>query len=108
MSRTTNNAMGIVLCIAIWGLIGLIYAWTHGDGANTATLSRDQFTRLVYGKNKQEVIAAVGKPDETSETAGIPHWTYSYRTYDAVTGKADYRVYLTFGDGASVTATYYY
>jgi DnaJ-domain-containing protein 1/Sec-independent protein translocase protein TatA len=51
---------------------------------------RNDFKKMVVGKTKQEVIAAVGKPDSTSESqlsfAMIAYWKYSEQVKDPASG----------------------
>jgi DnaJ-domain-containing protein 1 len=51
---------------------------------------RNDFKKMVMGKTKQEVIAAVGKPDSTSESqlsfAMIAYWKYSEQVKDPASG----------------------
>lgn len=60
--------------------------------------TRDEFRKLVVGKTPDEVIAAVGKPDDTSESGSVS-WTYMYRTKDPITGKTDVSAIVVFEDG---------
>lgn len=61
--------------------------------------TRDEFRALVMGKTKDEVIAAVGKPDKTQEDRTAEYWYYDKRTYDPVAEKNDNRVQVVFKDG---------
>ena len=71
-----------------------------------ATLTRDEFKAKVMGKTAAEVIAAVGKPDDTSEGA-IRTWKYRDRTTDPVTGKTDALAFVYFGDDGRVSRVGY-
>src|SRR4051812_16005132 len=68
--------------------------------------TRDEFKALVMGKTPDEVIAAVGKPDETREDDRGQTWYYKNRTLDPITSKADYQVRVRFRDGLVANVTY--
>jgi outer membrane protein assembly factor BamE (lipoprotein component of BamABCDE complex) len=59
---------------------------------------RAKFRELVMGKSPDEVIAAVGRPDSTSEAGGV-FWYYSQRTRDTGTGMLDSSAKLVIRDG---------
>jgi hypothetical protein len=65
-----------------------------------APIPRAKFRESVVGKTPDEVIAAAGKPDSTSESGrGTANWYYQERTVDPVTEKLDGRVQVVFEDG---------
>jgi len=77
-----------------------------GGGVVTRTYTREEFRTAVVGKTEAEVIAAVGKPDSTSDS-GTKMWIYKNRTTDPVTGKTDPSAFVHFGrDGAVETVNY--
>jgi hypothetical protein len=67
--------------------------------------TRQEFRDLVMGKTEDEVIAAVGKPDEVSEDGEIARWTYRDRVRDAA-GKAAVTPVVVFRDGKAVEVQY--
>src|SRR5262245_38761349 len=56
---------------------------------------RQEFKNLVMGKTAEGVLAAVGKPDATTEN-GTQTWIYRRATRDPFTGKVDGAVYVDF------------
>jgi hypothetical protein len=58
------------------------------------TYSRDEFERLVRGKNIDEVIRLIGRPEKTERLGDTELWLYRSITYDSVTGKRDAYVRL--------------
>ncbi|MBN8474411.1 hypothetical protein [Sulfuritalea sp.] len=59
-------------------------------------IPRYEFKALVFEKNWDGVIAAVGKPDRTQELNGREVWHYIGRTYDPITNKPDRDAQVTF------------
>lgn len=67
-------------------------------------LPREQFRALVNGKTEQQVIDALGKPDETQDQDGFAKfWYYRNVAVDPVTGKKTAFVQLVF-EGGVVTS----
>ncbi len=63
-------------------------------------LPRDQFRSLVSGKTEQQVIGALGKPDETQDQEGLGKlWYYRNVAPDPTTGKKTALVQLVFEGG---------
>lgn len=66
-------------------------------------LPREQFRSLVSGKTEQQVLDALGKPDETQDQEGLgKFWYYRNVAVDPVTGKKTAQVQIVF-DGGTVT-----
>ena len=68
------------------------------EGTNR-TYTRDEFKTLVMGKTEAEVIAAVGRPDSSSQDGDRIKWTYRKRTIDPATGQVDAAIFVQFTDG---------
>ena len=67
-------------------------------------LPRDQFRALVTGKTEQQVLDALGKPDDTQDQEGLGKlWYYRNVAVDPVTGKKTAQVQLVF-EGGVVTS----
>ncbi|QEH31810.1 hypothetical protein OJF2_02750 [Aquisphaera giovannonii] len=60
---------------------------------------REEFTRRVMGKSEDEVVAAVGRPDVTSEDNGARYWHFKKRTRDPVTQDEDTDVQVVIKEG---------
>lgn len=60
-----------------------------GEGLAAGPVGRDEFRRRVLYRQAKDVIAAVGRPDETRDAGGTAYWTYRNRTRDPVTGRTD-------------------
>jgi outer membrane protein assembly factor BamE (lipoprotein component of BamABCDE complex) len=93
----------LVISLAVLALAGCQDRPT-GAGATTATAKatvygRAEFKRLLLGKTPDEVLAAVGKPETTSEQERRSVWYYRDRTRDPVTGKVDFQAMVVFRDG---------
>ncbi len=66
------------------------------------TMSRDEFgAKLVVGMSEQEVLAAVGTPDNTTkeDSDGDKYWYYWERTVDPIKGKVDSSIQVCFSKG---------
>lgn len=64
------------------------------------TYTREEFSKLVVGKNPAEVLEAVGKPDSTAGSSrGDQHWSYNRITVDPITGKIDSSAMVFFESG---------
>lgn len=66
-----------------------------------AVMGREEFKKAVMGKTAAEVLAAVGKPDQTDE-GSTTSWYYRDRTVDPVTGKTDALTQVNFDKGGRV------
>lgn len=118
-----NTMLLVVIAVVVVGLVvlcggvTLMFFYGAGRGANQVgrqvkeegkkAVSRNEFRRLVIGKTPAQVIAAVGKPDQTTESNGVPSmWLYRNRTRDLVTGKVDSSAALFFQNGVVDDVTY--
>jgi hypothetical protein len=64
--------------------------------------TREEFEAKVIGKTKEQVLAALGKPEGNNQVGGAT-WTYKGLTRDAVTGKGDDHTTLWFDDAGRVS-----
>jgi hypothetical protein len=64
-----------------------------------APLDREAFEKAVLGRTPDEVTAAVGKPDGTSEGGRETYWRYEGRTWDPTAGKVDEAARVVFEGG---------
>ncbi len=70
-------------------------------------LPREQFRALVSGKTEQQVLDALGKPDETQDQEGLGKlWYYRNVAVDPVTGKKTAQVQLVFEGGAITSVNF--
>ena len=70
-------------------------------------LPRDQFRSLVTGKTEQQVLDALGKPDQTQDIEGTGKmWYYHNVAVDPTTGKKTAIVQLVFEGGAVGTVNF--
>lgn len=67
--------------------------------SKTGMMLRDDFRKAVLGKTKQEVIQAIGKPEDTNDSGDYSFWRYDGQTKDPVTGKVDGFVSIFFVNG---------
>lgn len=101
--------LGSMLTLALAG--GAYYAIRHA-GRSTPTppgppvYSRPEFTRLVMGKPEDEVIQAVGRPDETSDDRDARYWHFKNRTRDPITGEEDTDVQVVIKGGKVADVNY--
>lgn len=71
-----------------------------------ATMTRAEFRAAVEGKTAEEIIAAIGKPDSTTESsAGNETWRYGRITKDPTTGNVDSQAAFTFSKGRAANVT---
>lgn len=59
-------------------------------------IPRDAFEALVKDKSKEEVMASVGRPDDTHDFSEVEAWTYRSRTVNPVTLKPDWYASVRF------------
>lgn len=70
-------------------------------------LPRDQFRTLVNGKTEQQVLDALGKPDDTQDQEGLGKlWYYRNVAPDPTTGKKSAQVQLVFEGGAVTSVNF--
>jgi hypothetical protein len=63
-------------------------------------LPRDQFRAVINGRTKQQVLDALGKPDQTQDQEGLGElWYYNNSAVDPVTGKKTAIVQVVFENG---------
>ena len=68
--------------------------------------SRPEFSRLVLGKSEEEVIDAVGRPNETSEDDDARYWHFKKRTLDPLTHEMDTDVQVIIKGGKVTNINY--
>lgn len=79
----------------------------HAEKAEAAKrMTREEFRKLLVGKTKDEVIAAVGRPEQTSDGV-MSLWSYYDRTVDPVTGKVDAVAHVHFDRSGVVVRVNY-
>jgi hypothetical protein len=70
-------------------------------------LPRDQFRAVINGRTKQQVIDALGKPDQTQDQEGLGElWYYNNTAVDPVTGKKTAIVQIVFENGTVTTVNF--
>jgi len=70
-------------------------------------LPREQFRSLVSGKTEQQVLDALGKPDDTQDQEGLGKlWYYRNVAPDPTTGKKTTQVQLVFEGGAVTSVNF--
>jgi hypothetical protein len=68
--------------------------------------TRADFSRLVLGKSEDEVIDAVGRPNETSEDDDARYWHFKKRTFDPMTQEKDENVQVIIKGGKVANINY--
>jgi hypothetical protein len=68
--------------------------------------SRQEFSRRVLGKSEEDVIEAVGRPDETSEDDDARYWHFKKRTFDPLTQVKDTDVQVVIKGGKVANINY--
>jgi hypothetical protein len=104
--RLLLYALGAVLALAaavIWLMPG---GRLGGGGAPSArtTYSRDEFTKLVVGTRKEQLLKILGRPDLTQTTPD--QWWYKRMTIDPATQTADRITVVVFTDGKATAVDY--
>lgn len=61
-----------------------------------SVMTREQFRTAVMGKTAEQVIAAVGRPESTSDYSTVSAWYYEKKTKDPITGKIDISAQVLF------------
>ncbi|HKB06220.1 MAG TPA: hypothetical protein VKD90_28760 [Gemmataceae bacterium] len=75
-------------------------------GGTRRVYTRQEFQDLVVGKTPDEVIAAVGKPDDSTEDGDGVRWTYAGRVRDPAPGKSAGNPVVVFRDGKAAEVRY--
>lgn len=78
----------------------------QAKAAAAKAYTREEFKAKVMGKTEAEVIAAVGKPNDTSGAGGGVRWYYTRVTTDPATGKTDGRISVWFEGGRVVSVNF--
>ena len=68
--------------------------------------ARGEFSRRVLGKSEEEVIEAVGRPDETTEDDDARYWHFKNRTLDPLTQEKDTDVQVVIKGGKVTNINY--
>ena len=101
--RTTLVALCLALPTLLTGCAGSVPA--PAPVAPAAKLpTREEFKSMVMGKTPDEVIAAVGRPNSTSEdtTSDRSLWHYHSFVIDPITGNAGLSTQVVFEGGKVV------
>jgi len=103
--KQSDVAWGKILggAAAVLMLLMISVKGCHSGGG---MMSREQFKQAVFDKSKDEVIKAVGRPDETFDNpSGGECWIYRYKTLNPVTGKPDLvtKVYVPGGYASGIS-----
>jgi len=109
-----GGAFALVGVVVAVGLAGWLMAKVPPAGPNAVAppqqakrqYTRDEFKARVVGKTEAEVIAAVGKPSQTSDSGATRYWYYEEVTTDPATGKIDYRAQLVIERGKVTGVSY--
>jgi hypothetical protein len=102
-------------CVVVGGFAVM---WSHVESdkrrpagaakvdAAVKVYTRQEFRDLVMGKTEDEVIAAVGKPDETTEDGDAIRWTYEGRVRDPGPGQPAATPVVVFREGKAAEVQY--
>lgn len=93
------TAIGLYIVYAGAKAVTEVASSMKKEEESKAKWSREEFKTMVVGLTEDEVIQKVGKPDRTSESAGIRYWSYHGITRDPVADKIDPLVVVWFKDG---------
>lgn len=80
---------GLLLVLAAPMLFGCLSGGPSPPPPGVVLPTRDAFTAAVKGKTANDVLVAVGKPDQTTASGDTQYWYYQERTVDPVSGNAD-------------------
>ncbi|OWK34289.1 hypothetical protein FRUB_10260 [Fimbriiglobus ruber] len=75
-------------------------------GTAPATMTREEFMRVIDRKTEKEIIALLGRPESTDLHSDGSTWRYMHRTVDSISGKTDYSVHIRFVDGVVNSVTF--
>lgn len=103
--------LGVIVALALAGGVAYgVYRAVRSEApraeAKAPVLDRDEFSRRVMDRSEDEVIAAVGRPDDTSEDNGTKFWHYKKRTRDPLTRREDTDVQVVIKRGKVVNINY--
>jgi hypothetical protein len=103
--------LGVLVAVGTAGGLYYQFVWSRPSvegEVGPGLIPRPDFTARVDGKTEDEVVAAVGRPDETSEdpASRTKFWHFKRRTRDPVSGVTDADVQVVIMDGR-VTAVNY-
>jgi len=104
--------LGLLTAAVLAG--GGVFAYWHGKSHSQVQAAaeapvvylRNDFTASVLGKSEDEVLEAIGKPDDTSEDAQAKYWHYRRRTKDPATGRTDSDVQVVFERGRVIALNF--
>jgi len=70
--------------------------------------TREEFRKLVVGKNKKQIIEALGKPESTMDITSDEIWNYDGSlVYDATTGIAQNSIQVVIRNGVAIRVNFY-
>lgn len=98
---------GGVTAFGVYMLYGVGKAVQEARPTHAKRFTRDEFREMLMEKTKEEVIAAVGRPEYTTEPGSGHYWRYGNITYDPVSGKTDASAYVRFNSFNKVAAVDY-
>jgi hypothetical protein len=96
------------LALAAGGYVAVSRALcpTEPSSPPPPVFARDDFSRRVMGKSEEEVLAAVGRPDVTSDDGGTLFWHFKNRTRDPITESKDTDVQVVIKEGKVVNINF--
>lgn len=81
----------------------LLPATSVSYGQTTSRFAKEDFEKLVMGKDKQSVLASIGKPDGTAGSSStdteIEIWVYRNLVHNPLTGTTYRSTSVTFTNG---------
>jgi len=81
---------------------GVVIAGNDGNthrAKDTRHYSHNDFRALVADKTQKEVLKLLGRPDNVQDYGQIVMWTYTGKTFDAVTKNVDTMAIIMFENG---------
>ncbi|MDP3652448.1 MAG: hypothetical protein Q8R67_12270 [Rhodoferax sp.] len=103
-SIAAGLALGLIASMVFTLMTGSKYAapnpvsQTSAISTQAKLMSRDSFSNLIHGKNRNDVLAAVGPPSSRQQMSGQPElWYYNGLTYDPLTNRPDSSVQVVMG-----------
>lgn len=88
----------LIIVITMLGFFYIVGESAHIKKTENA-MYRSTFKEAIFLKTKDEVIAAVGRPDTTQQSGQTEYWNYHEATRDVVTGNIDRSAQVVIEDG---------
>jgi hypothetical protein len=92
----------VIVIIIVWG--AMQYIENH-QNSNTK-ITQEIFQNAVVGKTPDQVLAAVGKPDDIFKIELFEYWSYKDRTIDRL-GAIDSKALVVFKNGVVERVQFY-